>query len=238
MDELKRTLSEKNDLKFFGTITASVSHELNNVISIINEYSGLLEDLLQANDQGNSLDREKILKIAQNITEQIKREKKIIKLLNRFAHRVDAPVAEFNLNELLNDIVRLSKRFASLKKVELDISLPEEQINITNNPFAVQHIIFLCLNLSLEFSAALNTISVTLDKEKSRALITIVTSPLEKGKETETKLDYISNTIGSVGGEFICITNNESNQIFKLYLPSSMMVNEEKCSDEHKDIIG
>ena len=105
------------ELAFFGTITASVSHELNNVLSIINEYSGLLDDLVSGDNKDKPIEKERIQKIALNIAKQIKREQGIIKLLNRFAHRVDNTLVKFNLNELVTDITRLSQRFASLKRI-------------------------------------------------------------------------------------------------------------------------
>ena len=114
---IKDPLLHELELAFFGTITASVSHELNNILSIINEYSGLLDDLILAESKGKPIEKVRIQKIALNIAEQIKRQRDIIKLLNRFAHRVDVPIAQFNLNELVNDIIKLSQRFASLRRI-------------------------------------------------------------------------------------------------------------------------
>ena len=44
-DELHRRLREE-DLAFFGRIGADVSHDMRNVLSVIGEYAGLLDDLL------------------------------------------------------------------------------------------------------------------------------------------------------------------------------------------------
>ena len=40
--------ARQNGFAFFGAITASLSHELNNVLATIKELSGLLEDLVHA----------------------------------------------------------------------------------------------------------------------------------------------------------------------------------------------
>jgi len=213
-----RSLHEM-ELAFFGTITASVSHELNNVLSIINEYSGLLDDLVAADKKGIPLESEKINKIAQNIVDQIKREQNIIKLLNRFAHRVDSPVVQFNLNDLANDIVRLSRRFALLKKVALEITLPQESINMTNNPFGVQHAIFSCLNLALDFSNPNDTISTIFDKEQSQVIISVTSRPFEKNEQSEKKLEIISLIIRNVSGKMNMTLKNDKSQIMKLFIP-------------------
>jgi signal transduction histidine kinase len=210
------------ELDFFGTITASVSHELNNVLSIINEYSGLLDDLVSADNKGIPMEKERIKKIALNIAEQIKREQGIIKLLNRFAHRVDTPIVQFNLNDLVHDIIRLSQRFASLKKVSLDFTLPKESINITNNPYGVQHAFFSCLNLALDFSNINDSISTILNKEESQVIINITSRRINKNEQSEKKLEFISLIIKNVGGFINLKSINENSQIIKLYLPLSI----------------
>jgi C4-dicarboxylate-specific signal transduction histidine kinase len=225
------------ELAFFGTITASVSHELNNVLSIINEYAGLLDDLVSADNKGKPLENARIKKIALNIAEQIKREQEIIKLLNRFAHRVDTPKVQFNLVDLVHDIIRLSQRFASLKKVSLEFTLPQESISITNNPFGVQHAIFLCLNLALDFSNSNDSISTLLDKEESQVIINVTSRPIDKNEETAKKMEFISLIINNVGGKINIILINDDKQIIKLFIPLSIpdrvRDNKEDSKNEH-----
>ena len=48
---------ERTDLQFFGRIMANVSHEFNNVITIIGELSGLLRDLAGLAERGRPLPR-------------------------------------------------------------------------------------------------------------------------------------------------------------------------------------
>jgi C4-dicarboxylate-specific signal transduction histidine kinase len=218
----KNHLLHEMELAFFGTITASVSHELNNVLSIINEYAGLLDDLVSADTKGRPLENERIKKIALNIAEQINREQKIIKLLNRFAHRVDTPLVQFDLIDLVHDIIRLSRRFASLNKVSLEFTLPQESISITNNPFGVQHALFSCLNLALDFAYTNDSINTILDKEESQVVLNITSRPIDKNKETEKKLEYISLIISNVGGKMNIKLLNDYSQIIKLFIPLSI----------------
>lgn len=210
------------ELAFFGTITASVSHELNNVLSIINEYSGLLGDLMLAAERGKPIERDRIKKIAFNITEQIKRERDIIKLLNRFAHRVDAPIVQFNLNDLVNDIIRLSRRFASLKKVSMEITLPQETICITNFQFGMQHAIFSCLDLALDCANQSDSITTVLEGEESQAIIKVTCRPINKNEQTEKKLALIDLITKNVGVKIKSTLINENNQLINLEIPLSI----------------
>ena len=214
-------LLHKNDLAFFGTITASVTHELNNILSIINEYSGLLDDMVMAAEKGKPIKEERIQRIAQNIAEQIKREQGVIKLLNRFAHRVDNPLVTFNLNELVTDITRLSQRFASLKKIELEITLPEDQIRLTNNSFAVQHVIFSCLKLALECSNMADSIKIILEENESKAIIKIESPAVEKNKGTEDMLNFISVLSKNLGGDIENIRVDKNRHLQQISIPFS-----------------
>ena len=225
------------ELAFFGKITASVSHELNNVLSIINEYSGLLDDLMLADERGKPVEKDRIKKIALNIVEQIKREQEIIKLLNRFAHRVDAPILQFNLNELVNDIIRLSRRFASLKKVSLEITLPQETISITNFPFGVQHAIFSYLDLALDYANPNDSITTVLEKEESQAIVRVTCRPINKDEQTEKKLALINLITKNVGVKINTALTNDNNQMINLEIPLSrpdvIRGNKEDSINEH-----
>jgi len=53
---MNKNLLHKKELEFFGKITACISHELNNVLSIINEYTGLLEDLMLTCGDGKTFE--------------------------------------------------------------------------------------------------------------------------------------------------------------------------------------
>jgi signal transduction histidine kinase len=213
---------QETELAFFGVITASISHELNNVLSIINEYSGLLDDIVSGDNKDKPVENERIQRIALNIAKQIKREQGIIKLLNRFAHRVDTPLAKFNLNELVKDITRLSQRFASLKKIELGITIPEDQITLTNNPFAVQHVIFLCLKLALEHSNMTDCIDIKVETNESKAVIKIESPVVEKHKEAENMINIISVLSKNLGGDIENIIVDKNRQLQQISIPLSI----------------
>ena len=86
------TDSSHTELQFFGAMTATATHDLKNVIAIINENAGLLEDLtLMAQKSGNALSPDRVATVAKRIRDQVKRGDEMIKTLNRFAHRVDTP---------------------------------------------------------------------------------------------------------------------------------------------------
>lgn len=134
-----------SELQFFGTITASVSHELNNVVSIVNQTGGLLEDILYGARQGEEITTESLERIASKIAAQTERGISIIKRLNSFAHTVDDPVMQFNLTESIGNLMQLCERFAALRGVELAGDDIRNDISITNNQINVQRLVFLAM---------------------------------------------------------------------------------------------
>ncbi len=145
------TLNES--LEFFGRITASVSHELNNVMSIIDQTSGLLDDLLFAAEQGQSIPVDRLKTIYEKLSVQTDRGVRIIKRLNSFAHSVDDPLKEVELNQLVDTFARLMQRLTGLKKVDLVVEKHPLPLKAETNPFVLQMIFYTLIQGSLNDNA-------------------------------------------------------------------------------------
>jgi signal transduction histidine kinase len=94
-------------LRFFGKVSASISHEIKNVLAIINENAGLLEDLSFAAKRGAAIDPDRLDRACRQFSKQIHRADTIIKNMNQFAHSVDvfaAPVDLFEATELVSNL--------------------------------------------------------------------------------------------------------------------------------------
>ena len=135
---------------FFGRLAASVSHEINNVMTIINEKSGLLEDLAYAAEQGCALDPARVRDIGASFARQTRRGVEILRRFNKFAHCVDEPSATFELKSVLDNLASLCERLAQLRKIELKTESLETGLNIHGDPFMVQHAVFACLDAVLD----------------------------------------------------------------------------------------
>jgi len=136
-------------LQFFGKMSASISHEMKNVLAIINENAGLLEDLTVMAEKGMPIDPQRLRTQASRIMKQIRRGDDIIKGMNRFAHSVDEPWRQVELNDTLGLMCTLSGRFASMRGVTLELDPPSIQVPILTNPFLLQNLIWLCLDFAM-----------------------------------------------------------------------------------------
>ncbi len=143
---------EFEDLKFFGKITASITHELNNVLAIIDQSAGLLDDLIIGEKKGRKIPLEKLQSIAEKTTRHTQRGFEFIQNLNKFAHLVDEPIQDINLHEFISHYVFITKRFSALKEVELELDEAIYTTMISTNIFRLQQILFGCINIMLEGS--------------------------------------------------------------------------------------
>ena len=106
-----------NQLRFGGAVGASLSHEINNVLAIVGELNGLLEDLYAFRKKDEAIDPTKLKSVTDRIASEIQRGKHFVKQLNTFAHSVDTPEQEMDLAEVLRRVMNLSARLARLRKV-------------------------------------------------------------------------------------------------------------------------
>ncbi|MCK8601590.1 hypothetical protein [Desulfoferrobacter suflitae] len=143
--EQKMNQTTARELAFFGRITAGFTHEIKNILAIIKESSGLMEDLLSLTKDEPFPHWERFSHRVEVIKQQVQRGVELATHLNRFAHSPDEPVSPIDLNDLTDQLVRLSERFARLKEVGLTRSGSNASIVLVTSPVALQMTVFLLL---------------------------------------------------------------------------------------------
>lgn len=147
-------------LAFFGAVTASVSHDLNNVISIIDQTAGLLQDMIDAENKGIPINIDRLLEAVASIQTQTERGLGMIGRFNRFAHSADESRVEFDATEVLGNIVELCQRLAGLKYAKLELKPLPGRLKMVGSPFFVQAVIFLSIRAALDAMERDDTIQV------------------------------------------------------------------------------
>lgn len=151
-------------LRFFGKMTTSICHEIKNVLAIINENAGLLKDLVLMADRGVPLDPERLKTLAGKIRKQVGRADGITENLNILAHSVDEFEKSVDLAEIIEFVVALSHRFASMQDVTLAPKHPGNSVKITTNPFFLENLVWLCLEFSMKRAGRGKTVSLTCEE--------------------------------------------------------------------------
>ena len=140
---------KSKEIAFFGKITAGSTHEIKNVLAIIQESSGLMEDILAVTPDENFPRRDKFLTSLKRILGQVDRGVDITARLNKFAHGPDHSPADVDLNEVSKEMVLLASRFARLKNVVLEADPHNGPMIIKTHPVALEMAIFESIEILL-----------------------------------------------------------------------------------------
>lgn len=106
------------DALLMGRLTASATHEMQNILATIRESSGLMEDLLAMNSEG-FVHAERFKKGLAVLAEQIDRGMALSEQLNYCAHAPEAQVSGAEINEAMRSLVGLSRKQANRFRVAL-----------------------------------------------------------------------------------------------------------------------
>ena len=151
-------------IQFFGKMSASISHDLKNVLAVINENAGLLEDLCLMADKGKALEPARLKRLAEDVKHQIRRGDRIITSLNTFAHSADRESVAIDLRELLGLLLELTQRSASMQGVSLAVDRPSDPIMATTSPFLLLNLLWFCLNYAMKAAGPEKTVEITAEK--------------------------------------------------------------------------
>ena len=198
---MNSTIDFKNndDLAFFGIVNASISHELKNILAIISEAAGLLQDLTEMVARGQKIELEMLKTCSQDIVEEIQRGFTTIKQMNTFSHSVDVPLKSVNLIEVLDLMINLAGFLSFASKVRFDP--PQDEASIVSTcPFRLQNLVYHTLVFAFKSVGVDGEIQVAVHREtNSSARIAF------SGLGTEGGLPFPSeetkNIAASIGAE-------------------------------------
>lgn len=154
-------------LQFYGKMSASLSHEIKNALSVIQEHAGLVEDFTVMAEQGTPINPQRVKALAGKIQGQIDRANGIIKGMNQLAHSsMDESVKSVELGDVLTLLVALSHRLASVRGITLETKPPATAVTIRTSPFFLQNLAWLCLDFAMEGAGEKKTVGLSAEKTK------------------------------------------------------------------------
>ena len=131
-------ITERVALRYFGKVNASISHELKNVLAILNENAGLLQDFVAMEGQGVPLNAERIRRLSATMQSQIARGDVILKRMNRFAHSADNDCEVVELNDMVRLVTELFERTAITRGVKVENRVTSSAVTLETKPFLLK----------------------------------------------------------------------------------------------------
>jgi len=154
----------ESGLQFFGKIAASISHEIKNVLAIINENAGLLEDLTLMAERGMAIDPQRLKALSRTLMKQVKRADTIVKNMNRFAHSADGSLQNIDLNDVIELLLALSNRIAAMRGITLNPKLNQNPVTIRTSPFLLMNLLWLCLDFAMDAAGGGKVVELATEK--------------------------------------------------------------------------
>lgn len=138
------------ELRFFGSVVAAAAHEWGNVLAVVGESAGLLEDLASLAGRGMPLDPERLATVAGTVTRQVRRGNALLENLRRFAHSPDMPSRPLHLAEAAATMAALAGRLANQRGVELVVEAGDGELCVPGDPYRLCRLLSLCLEYAMD----------------------------------------------------------------------------------------
>ncbi|MFH2204951.1 MAG: hypothetical protein ABIJ96_17720 [Elusimicrobiota bacterium] len=169
--------AENAELSFLGEITTSAAHDLNNVVSVIEQTAGLLEDLLLPEAEGAAVSKEQLENIVEKLNRQTRRGAAIIKRLKNLAHDAGEPGREFDAAAALVTAAALSQRLAERRKIVLDARLSEAPVAVRGSAFRFQQALYAALRRMISGAPEGSTLTLRVEKSGDGAAVSVTGTP-------------------------------------------------------------
>jgi C4-dicarboxylate-specific signal transduction histidine kinase len=168
--EDRRDVLSREEIAFFGRVTAGISHELKNIMATISETASLLVDLLEFWEKGGKLEQDELRSCCEAITEEIQRGFVTIKHMNKFAHSVDEPFTEVDVNAVLELVSSLWQYMNPGKTLSLDSS-QDTRLKVLTSPFLLQDLVYQILVFAFETVKPGGEIQISLNSDDKNVQI-------------------------------------------------------------------
>ena len=142
--------SKYPEAAFLAAMTAGATHEVRNVLAIIKESAGLIQDLLQVSRHRSDMDEEKVQRAVDRIETQVKRGADLLTNLNRLAHTLDQDRSTVDLGQEVEQLVFLSQRFARKKGHQVSAVTETEECPLNTDALLLHMVLFAAMECCLE----------------------------------------------------------------------------------------
>lgn len=168
---------EDREVAFFGKITAGITHELKNVLAIIRESAGLMEDIMSISPEALITHQDKVQNSLNKIKDQVERGVNLTDRLNKFAHSSDETVAKVDLHNTIEQFVALSQRFARLKNIVMKTDFPKQPGRgavLVTRPIQFQMALFAAIECCFHAMPAGGTIHIGFEQNQETAVVRVL----------------------------------------------------------------
>ncbi|WP_136799929.1 MULTISPECIES: sensor histidine kinase [Desulfosediminicola] len=238
-DEMQMSMlkeAEHNDkLVSIGRLAAGVGHEINNPLAIINEKTGLIEDLLTiTSDFEYKATIEKNLK---GINTSVKRCKAITHRLLGFARHGEVRAEKFEINDLICEVLTFLESAMRYSRINTSLHFGDDLPTIESDRMQLQQIFLNIINNAIDAIGKDGGITITTSQLVGDIQVTVqdngpgmeqevvyrIFEPFyttkEQGKGTGLGLSITYGLIKKLGGDITVHSNPGKGTAFTITIP-------------------
>jgi two-component system, NtrC family, sensor kinase len=147
---MNQQVIDSSKLASLGELAAGIAHEINNPVAIMVEEAGWIHDLLEDEPISNIENREEFERALAQIKSQGIRCREITQKLLSFARKIDSRIADVNINELIEDIIRFCSQRAKYSNVAIHANIGQNLPILKVSHTEIQQVILNIMNNALD----------------------------------------------------------------------------------------
>ena len=147
-EEALLQMEHSHKLSSIGRLAAGVAHEINNPLAVINEKAGLLNDILELEEDFPQ--RGQFETQLNAISAAVTRCRDITHRMLGFARRMDIRIEQLNINEMIRETLTFLETEAQLRHVDVMLELDDNLPGIMCDRGQVQQVFLNVLNNALD----------------------------------------------------------------------------------------
>jgi signal transduction histidine kinase len=187
-EEIIRQLTLFNKTAGMGALVASLAHELNQPLSVIQTNAGMIELVL--NDHESKLDQDpRIDKAMTGLRKANHRAATIISTLRNMFGNGRKTISSFDFNELVNDVLLLCQPTFNRQDIQVQIQLHSEALIFTGDKSQLQQVLLNLITNAIEAFPAtfegLKKITIQTNIESNRIVMSVADNGVGISPEIE-----------------------------------------------------
>jgi signal transduction histidine kinase len=187
-EEIIRQLTLFNKTAGMGALVASLAHELNQPLSVIQTNAGMIELVL--NDHESKLDQDpRIDRAMTGLRNANQRAATIISTLRNMFGQGPKTISSFDFNELVNDVLILCQPTLNGQGIQVQIQLHSAALNFTGDKSQLQQVLLNLITNAIEAFPAtfegLKNITIQTNIENNRIVMSVADNGVGISPEIE-----------------------------------------------------
>lgn len=236
---LYERMREAEKMALVGRLSASVSHEINNPLQIIENQAGWIGELLEDEEAGRPVDRAEYRESVNKIRTHVKRAKDITHGLLGFARGGDGGRAPTDINNLIRETVSFLGGNAQEREIAITRDLRPDLPPVMTDPSQLEQVFLNILGNAMDAIGRGGDIAIdTYMSDDGRVVARFTDSGPGLGEEVRGRLfepffttkagggtglglSISYNIIQRLGGDIEATNQDQGGSIFQVFLPAA-----------------